>query len=126
MLRPKMQNRSKTQPEHLWMSEPGIFVGRKARRPSEPVSLAKSQSRERRQLRRLDPSRPAAQSSWPPIAGYQIRSESISRGSSSASREPQDGLRQEEIIHAAFREVRASSVVLTVDTVRMVGHGLFD
>src|SRR6516162_4995235 len=74
MLPPKMQSRSKTQPERPSMSEPGLFVGRKAHQPSGSVNLGKSQSRERRQVRRLDPSRPVAQSSWPsPEASQVIR-----------------------------------------------------
>src|SRR5271169_4359744 len=66
MLPPKMQSRPRTQPERPWMSEPALLVDRRAHQPSGSVNLAKSRSRERRQLRRLGPSRPVTQSLWPP------------------------------------------------------------
>src|SRR5262249_36773330 len=67
MLPLKMQSRSKTQPERPWMSEPGLFVGRKAHQPSESVNQAKNQSRERQQLQRSGPRRPVAQSFAAPL-----------------------------------------------------------
>src|SRR5262245_52793430 len=48
------------------MSEPGLLVGRKTRQPTASVNLAKNQSRERRQFRRLDPTLPVPQSFAPP------------------------------------------------------------
>src|SRR5262249_15936259 len=49
------------------MSEPGLFVGRKAHQPSESVNQAKNQSRERQQLQRSGPRRPVAQSFAAPL-----------------------------------------------------------
>src|SRR5215472_10983233 len=49
------------------MSEPGLFVGRMAHQPSESVSQAKNQSRERQQLQRSGPRRPVAQSFAAPL-----------------------------------------------------------
>src|SRR5215831_3968605 len=66
MLPPKMQSRSKTQPEQPWMSERGLLVDRTVHPLIGSVNRPKSQSREWQQLRQLDQLRPAAQSSWPP------------------------------------------------------------
>src|SRR6516162_5306527 len=73
MLPLKMQSRSKRQPESPWTSEPALFVGRKARQPSGSVNLAKNQSREPRQFRRLDPTLQMPQSFAPPERTRSIR-----------------------------------------------------
>src|SRR4029077_18337348 len=71
---PENANRLKMPLERPWMSEPGLPVGRKGHQPSGSLHPAKNQSRERQQLRRLDPSRQLAQSFAAPerIAGHRF------------------------------------------------------